>query len=338
LFALDSMLSRTDVPPHTGTAYWEKRLAEYADGAHLPLLATADGAILGLSLLKAYPHHIRRKHQAVLTLLAVHPAHRKRGVGRALVVASSRACDDWLNVRRLEVSIDDVEPLRRFYERLGFVSEGVCAKARLNAGRYIDQRFMARTNPANMPAPASPPLSPAKRKKSQPLKITIRPAIPDDAEGFAEVFASRSAANGTLQHPYTSPEIWRTRLSGNTTTRDCLFVAVVNGKIVGNAGVHSVSESPREKHVCGLGIGIAEPYQGRGVGRALMNACLDFADRWANYSRVQLTVHADNARAIKLYESLGFVIEGRHCDDSFREGGYVDAIFMGRLTGALAET
>lgn len=337
LFALDAMLGFTDVPPHTGVTYWEKRIGEYTDAAHLPLVAIADSTIVGVSLLRAYPHHIRRKHQAALTLLAVHPLHRKQGVGRSLVDASCRACDEWLNVRRIEVLVDDVAALRKFYERLGFVSEGVCAKARLNAGRYIDQRFMARTNPANMPAAASPPLSPAKRKKSQPLKITVRPAIPDDAEAFAEVFASRSAANGTLQHPYTSPEIWRTRLSGNTTTRDCLFVAVVSGKIVGNAGIHSVSESPREKHVCGLGIGIAEPYQGRGVGRALMNACLDFADRWANYSRVQLTVHADNARAIKLYESLGFVIEGRHRDYSFREGGYVDAIFMGRLTGALAE-
>lgn len=338
LFAQDAMLGFTDVPPHTGTSYWEKRIGDHVDAAHLPLVAVAEGAIVGISLLRAYPNHIRRKHQAVLTLLAVHPSHRKQGVGRALIEATSRACDDWLSVRRIEVSIDDVAPLRKFYERLGFVSEGVCARARLHAGRYVDQRFMARINPANMPAPASPTPLVAKRKKSPPIKITIRPATPDDADGFAAVFASRSASNGTLQHPYTSAEIWRARLSSNTTTRDCLFVAVVNGKIVGNAGIHSVSESPREKHVCGLGIGIAEPYQGRGVGRALMKTCLDFADHWANYSRVQLTVHADNARAIKLYESLGFQIEGRHRDYSFREGGYVDGMFMGRLTKLLAES
>lgn len=337
LFALDAMLGFTDVPPHTGVAYWEKRIAEYMDAAHLPLVAIADSMIVGVSLLRAYPHHIRRKHQAALTLLAVHPVHRKQGVGRALVEASCRSCDEWLNVRRIEVLVDDVAPLRKFYERLGFVSEGVCAKARLHAGRYTDQRFMARMNPANMPAPASPSLQAVKRKKSQAIKIAIRPATPDDAEGFASVFSSRSAANGTLQHPYTSPEIWRARLSANTTTRECVFVALVNGKIVGNAGIHSVSDSPREKHVCGLGIGIAEPYQGRGVGRALMKACLDFADQWANYSRVQLTVHADNARAVKLYESLGFVIEGRHRDYSFREGGYVDAIFMARLSSALRD-
>ena len=67
-----------------------------------------------------------------------------------------------------------------------------------------------------------------------------------------------------------------------------------------------------------------------------MNACLDFADNWANYARVELTVHADNTRAIKLYESLGFEHEGRLRDFSFREGGYVDALLMGRLSKAMA--
>jgi len=69
-----------------------------------------------------------------------------------------------------------------------------------------------------------------------------------------------------------------------------------------------------------------------------MNMTLDFAERWANYSRIELTVHADNARAIKLYESLGFLHEGRHRDFSFREGGYVDALFMARCTSELSAT
>jgi L-phenylalanine/L-methionine N-acetyltransferase len=338
LFAHEAMLHFTDVPPHSGVGYWEKRLAEYLDSAHLPLVALVNDQIVGLSLLKGWPHHIRRKHSAALTLLAVLPSHRKRGIGRELLTASIRACDEWLNIRRLEVSIDaSSAPLEKFYASLGFASEGVCAKARAHEGGTASLRIMARANVSNMPAPPSPPLAIAKRKKSQPIKIVIRPATPDDAEGFAAVFATRSAANGTLQHPYTSAEIWRARLSTNNGTRECMFVAVVNGKVVGNAGVHPVSDSQREKHVCGIGISIMDNYQGRGVGRALMNACLDYADRWANYSRVQLTVHADNTRAIRLYESLGFVLEGRHRDFSFREGGYVDALFMGRLTNALAE-
>ena len=209
----------------------------------------------------------------------------------------------------------------------------------LHVGRYVDSTVMSRIRTAMMPAPASPPLPARKRRRlAAPLKISIRPATVDDAEAFAKVFSDRSASNGTLQHPYTSAEVWRTRLTGNVGTRQVTFAAVVNGRVVGNAGVHPINDNPRQKHVCSLGISIANAYQGRGVGRALMNACLDFSDNWANYARVELTVHADNARAIKLYESLGFEHEGQLRDFSFREGGYVDALIMGRVTPALKST
>jgi L-phenylalanine/L-methionine N-acetyltransferase len=338
LFGDEAMLAFTDVPPHSGIAYWEKRLAAFAEAAHLPLVAIADDVIIGVLLLQAWPNHIRRKHSTVLQLLAVHPKHRRVGVGRALVNAATRACDEWLNIRRIGVSIDaGSPPLKGFYESLGFVEEGVRVRDLMHAARYVDVRAMSRINPANMPAPDAAAIVVPKRRKQAPIKLSIRAATSDDAEGFARVFSSRSAAAGTLQHPYTSPDVWRSRLAPNASTRQAMFVALVGGKQIGNAGVHPISDNPRQQHVCGIGLGVVDAYQSRGVGRALMEACLDYADHWANYSRVELTVHADNARAIKLYQSLGFVVEGRHRDFSFREGGYVDALFMGRVTKALSE-
>jgi len=340
MFGDMAMLPFTPVVPYSSVAHWDKRLAEYADASCLPLIATEGDAITGLLLMRGFPNHIRRKHGASIDLLAVRPDCRRVGIGRALVAEGIAAADQWLQMRRIEVAVDaDSHALKRFYASFGFVEEGVKRREVLHAGRYVDSALMSRINALNMPAPVSLPLPARKRpRKSPPLKITVRPATEDDAEAFARVFADRSASNGTLQHPYTSAEIWRTRLAGNVGTRQVSFAAVVNGRVVGNAGVHPVSDSPRYKHVCSLGISIADAYQGRGVGRALMNACLDFADNWANYARVELTVHADNARAIKLYESLGFVPEGRHRDFSFREGGYVDALFMGRLTSALVQS
>ena len=327
----------TTVAPFSSVLFWEKRLAEYVDAACLPLLAFNGDSIAGLLLLRGFPNHIRRKHCAVIDLLAVRIDYRRKGIGRALVSAAIAAADQWLQMRRIEVAVDaQSAALKGFYTSLGFVEEGVKRKEILHAAHYVDSTVMSRINADLMPASASPALPEKKRsRKSAPLKITVRPATEDDAEAFARVFADRSASNGTLQHPYTSVEVWRTRLAGNVGTRQVTFAAVVNGRVVGNAGLHPLNDNPRQKHVCGLGISIADAYQGRGVGRVLMNACLDFADNWANYARVELTVHADNARAVKLYQSLGFEHEGRLRDYSFREGGYVDALFMGRLTSAL---
>ena len=334
LFGDVAILPFTTVAPYSSVSFWDKRLAEYADASCLPLLAIDDDAVTGLLLLRGYPNHIRRKHCSSIDLLAVRLDCRRKGVGRALVVAAITAADQWLQMRRIEVAVDARNvALKGFYASLGFNEEGVKRKEILHAGRYVDSTVMSRINTDLMPAPAAPALPGKKRvRKSAQLKITIRSATEDDAEAFAKIFADRSASNGTLQHPYTSAEVWRTRLAGNVGTRQVTFAAVVNGRVVGNAGLHPINDNPRQKHVCSLGIAITEVYQGRGVGRALMNACLDFADNWANYSRVELTVHADNAPAITLYESLGFEHEGRLRDFSFREGGYVDALFMGRLT------
>ncbi len=340
LFGDALMLKATTLAPFTSVSFWDKRLAEYADASCLPLLAVDDDNVTGLLLVRGYASYIRRKHCATIDMLAVRPDCQRKGIGRALVNAAINACDQWLQIRRIEVAVDAHSvALQGFFASLGFAAEGVKRKEMLHAARYVDSAVMSRINALMMPAPASPALAVRKRPRtSAVLKITIRPATEDDAEAFAKVFADRSASNGTLQHPYTSAAVWRSRLAGNVGTRQVAFAALVNGRVVGNAGLHPINDNPRQKHVCSLGISIAEAYQGRGVGRALMNACLDFADNWANYARVELTVHADNARAVKLYESLGFQHEGRLRDYSFREGGYVDALFMARVTHALKKT
>jgi L-phenylalanine/L-methionine N-acetyltransferase len=69
----------------------------------------------------------------------------------------------------------------------------------------------------------------------------------------------------------------------------------------------------------------------QGVGNALMLALLDYADRWALLLRIELTVYADNARAIALYRRHGFAVEGTHRAYALRDGAFVDALAMARL-------
>ena len=72
-------------------------------------------------------------------------------------------------------------------------------------------------------------------------------------------------------------------------------------------------------------------YQRRGVGTRLMEALLDIADNWLMLVRVELTVFADNAGAIALYEKLGFVIEGTKRAAAIRNGRYMDEYMMARI-------
>jgi putative acetyltransferase len=76
---------------------------------------------------------------------------------------------------------------------------------------------------------------------------------------------------------------------------------------------------------------VRDDWHGKGVGTALMEAALDLADNWPNLTRLELTVYADNAAGIALYEKFGFEIEGTHRRYPFRSGEYVDAYSMARI-------
>ena len=65
--------------------------------------------------------------------------------------------------------------------------------------------------------------------------------------------------------------------------------------------------------------------QGKGVGRALSEHVLAAA-RARGFRKVALNVLARNTRAVALYESLGFVVEGRRVGEYVLCGEAVDSL------------
>jgi L-phenylalanine/L-methionine N-acetyltransferase len=160
--------------------------------------------------------------------------------------------------------------------------------------------------------------------------LEIRRAEPDDCDAIYEMFRSPKVYEGTLQLPYPSREQWRKRISGETDGRYNL-VAVSGEHVIGMVSVHTLPERPRRRHVGKIGISVADAWQGKGVGKALMQAAIDLADKWLNLTRLELEVYSDNDAAIRLYERFGFEREGVLRQHAFRDGRYVDSIMMARL-------
>jgi L-phenylalanine/L-methionine N-acetyltransferase len=166
--------------------------------------------------------------------------------------------------------------------------------------------------------------------------VTIRRAHPGDAEGFATMMGEPGVYSQLMQMPYADVEQWRERLSHAAASGqpDLQLVAEAEGRLVGSAGLHSVGPSLRRRHAMMLGISVVGAWQGRGVGRALMQALCDYADRWLGLRRLELQVYADNARAIALYRRFGFELEGTHRAYALRDGVLVDSLSMARLRPA----
>ncbi len=160
--------------------------------------------------------------------------------------------------------------------------------------------------------------------------LKIRRAEVSDYAQVYEMFTSAKVYEGTLQVPYPSRELWQRRLSENIDSVYYL-VGVIDDRIVGMVSVDTFPHKPRRRHAGLLGISVHEEWQGKGVGKELMRAIIDFADNWLNLTRLELEVYADNEAAIHLYERFGFEHEGTMRQHAFRDGQYVDSKMMGRL-------
>jgi L-phenylalanine/L-methionine N-acetyltransferase len=169
-------------------------------------------------------------------------------------------------------------------------------------------------------------------RSAQPSEITIRRSRPDDAAAIAAYMADPAVFAQVLQLPHPSEAMWRERLSTPAVpgSMDISLVAELGGQVVASAGLFGSSPLLRRRHAISLGIAVAVPAQGKGVGDALMAALTDYADNWTTLQRIELTVFADNARAIALYQRHGFVEEGRLRGYAIRHGEYADCLSMAR--------
>ena len=94
------------------------------------------------------------------------------------------------------------------------------------------------------------------------------------------------------------------------------------------AGVDAVGTRDKLRHRAEFGVSVLRAYWGLGLGRALTEACIQCAKE-AGYEQIELTVVAENKRAIALYRKAGFVEFGRN-PRGFRSrtSGYQEIVHM----------
>jgi ribosomal protein S18 acetylase RimI-like enzyme len=113
----------------------------------------------------------------------------------------------------------------------------------------------------------------------------------------------------------------------DSTGPDTLLVLEEDGEIAGHAGVHE-GQTPG---VMSFGMGVIPSARGRGGGRALLEAAVEHA-RACGAHKLELEVWPENERAIALYESAGFEVEGLRRDHYRRaDGSLRSAVLMAKL-------
>jgi|YelNatPaOPRAMG01_1025707.scaffolds.fasta_scaffold160394_1 RimJ/RimL family protein N-acetyltransferase len=100
-------------------------------------------------------------------------------------------------------------------------------------------------------------------------------------------------------------------------------------KLIGNAGFSHIDWRARSAEI-GLFIG-EKSYWDKGHGTQVMQLLLRHGFETLNLNRIFLHVLAENQRAIRCYEKVGFVLEGRLRQAAYRRGNYQDVLVMSML-------
>jgi RimJ/RimL family protein N-acetyltransferase len=148
--------------------------------------------------------------------------------------------------------------------------------------------------------------------------MIVRRADRDDAEAFAAVVAAVAEEGRWIA---TQPPVdiaqFAARVRDSMAAGDLFWVLVDGEQIVGTVGLHGTQIAG----VSALGMCIVAGSRGAGGGRLLMNALMEHVRTASRLHKVELEVWPDNERAIALYASCGFEVEGLRRDHYRRKDG-----------------
>ncbi len=84
-------------------------------------------------------------------------------------------------------------------------------------------------------------------------------------------------------------------------------------------------------HHAELGLVVLEEFWSLGIGRKIMEAIVEWG-RQCGLRKIYLRVFAHNDRAIRMYQAMGFVEEGRLKEDVRRgDGAFGDTLVMAKF-------
>ncbi len=179
-------------------------------------------------------------------------------------------------------------------------------------------------------------LAPELVKLRDGREVTIRPAVPDDAEAMIRYL--KLGQPEFTGYVVTEPDefvitVDQERdwiLAQEHTSGGMVLLAETTNEVVGLLNCSAQSRR-RIAHVGQIGMTLRKAYWDSGLGSAMMGQLVAWAEEHSVLEMLQLQVYADNDRALGLYHKFGFVEAGRLPQRTkFGSGEYKDDVIMYR--------
>lgn len=161
--------------------------------------------------------------------------------------------------------------------------------------------------------------------------LRLEPMGPEHFDGLWPMFAVEPGGPGGALADFTREQVRAglARARDRHDRADWTIVRRRDERVLGEVVLFELDED-NESMTFRIALVSAEVFD-RGYGSEATRLARDFAFGPLGLHRVALEVAADNARAIRVYEKAGFILEGRRREVTRVDGGWRDTLDMAML-------
>ncbi|SDB83489.1 diamine N-acetyltransferase [Pelagirhabdus alkalitolerans] len=160
-------------------------------------------------------------------------------------------------------------------------------------------------------------------------KLHIRPLEKDDLEFIYKMRTNPEVMDYWCEEPYTTKEKLTKEYEEHINSRSHrAFILYHANDKVGFLALYGIDSRHRNAE---FAIMFDPAQHGKGYAKKATRIMVDYAFNQLNLNKLSLEVVKQNEKAIHIYESVGFKVEGDLKQHYFVDGEYCDGLMMGLL-------
>lgn len=165
-------------------------------------------------------------------------------------------------------------------------------------------------------------------KKIIGKQLYLSPINTDDVENYIKWMNDKSIASNYAQYSsvVSSKNELKWLFEPESGVYRYAIVLLDSDVLIGSISLHDINHINRNAFI-GIFIGEKE-HCGKGYGAEAIELILNYGFKTINLHNIMLSVHADNSAGINCYKKVGFQEVGRRREWVFKDGKYIDVIYM----------
>ncbi|MFJ2001542.1 GNAT family N-acetyltransferase [Streptomyces chartreusis] len=163
-------------------------------------------------------------------------------------------------------------------------------------------------------------------------RTVLRPFTEVDATVMAEIIEDpevvRFTGEASEEFPMERLRSWYGSRSAQNDRLDLAVTDRATGELVGEVVLYEWDATARS---CTFRTLVGPRGRGRGIGTEATRLIVGHGFEQLGLHRIQLEAYGHNPRALRVYEKVGFVVEGVRREADFRDGQWLDWVMMAVL-------